>query len=63
MIKKIINFLKEVQIELKKVNWPTRQETIRYTLIVVTVSFVIAAFLGALDFVFTFLLERFILSL
>jgi preprotein translocase subunit SecE len=63
MIKKITNFLKEVQIELKKVNWPTRQETIRYTLIVVTVSFVIAAFLGALDFVFTFLLERFILSL
>ena len=63
MIKKITNFLKEVQIELKKVNWPTRQETIRYTLIVVTVSFVIAVFLGALDFVFTFLLERFILSL
>ena len=61
MIQKAITFLKEVQLELKKVNWPTRQETVRYTVIVIAASFVIAAFLGALDFVFTLLLERFIL--
>ncbi|PIW92119.1 MAG: preprotein translocase subunit SecE, partial [Candidatus Nealsonbacteria bacterium CG_4_8_14_3_um_filter_37_23] len=33
MFTKIITFLKEVKLEIKKVNWPTRQETIRYTLI------------------------------
>ena len=61
MLPKVITFLKEVQLELKKVNWPTRQETTRYTLIVIAASFALAAFLGALDFVFTLLLERFIL--
>lgn len=46
---------------MKKVNWPTRKETLRYTLIVIGVSIAVAAFLGALDFVFTALLNRFIL--
>jgi preprotein translocase subunit SecE len=61
MIKKITTFLKEVKIEIKKVNWPTRQETVRYTLIVLAVSFVVAVFLGGLDFGFASLLDKFIL--
>lgn len=61
MIKKIITFLKEVQLEMKKVNWPTREETIKYTFIVIAVSFGVALFLGVLDFVFTLMLEKFIL--
>ncbi len=61
MIKKITTFLKEVKIEIKKVNWPTRQETVRYTLIVLAVSFVVAVFLGGLDFIFARFLEKFIL--
>ena len=59
--KKSITFLKEVRLEMKKVNWPTRKETIRYTLIVIGVSVAVAAFLGTLDFVFNTLLTRFIL--
>lgn len=58
---KIITFLKEVQLEMKKVNWPTREQTIKYTLIVVGVSVAVAAFLGTLDFIFTTLLNKFIL--
>jgi preprotein translocase subunit SecE len=58
---KITTFLKEVRLEMKKVNWPTRQETLRYTLIVIGVSLAVAAFLGALDFLFTTLLNKFIL--
>ena len=58
---KIIVFLKEVKLEMKKVNWPTRKETIRYTLIVIGLSVVVAAFLGSLDFIFNTLLTRFIL--
>ncbi len=61
MLNKIITFLKEVKLEMKKVNWPTRKETIRYTLIVIGVSAIVAAFLGTLDFIFTTLLEKFIL--
>jgi preprotein translocase subunit SecE len=61
MFDKIVTFLKEVRLEMKKVNWPTRQETIRYTLIVIGVSVAVAIFLGALDFIFTTLLNKFIL--
>lgn len=59
--KKIITFLKEVRLEIKKVNWPTRKETIRYTLIVVGVSIAVAAYLGGLDFLFSIILNKFIL--
>lgn len=58
---KIIIFLKEVRLEIKKVNWPTRQETIRYTLIVIGVSVGVAMFLGGLDFLFNTLLTKFVL--
>ena len=61
MFGKITTFLKEVRLEVKKVNWPTRQQTIRYTLIILGISLVIAVFLGGLDFLFTMLLENFIL--
>ena len=59
--KKTVTFLKEVRLEMKKVNWPTREETIRYTLIVIGVSLAVAVFLGGLDFLFTTLLNNFIL--
>jgi len=36
--------------ELKKVNWPTRKETIRYTLGVLGLSFAVAIVLGIIDF-------------
>ena len=58
---KAINFLKEVRIELKRVTWPSREDTIKYTLIVIGFSLAVAAFLGGLDFLFTWLLERFVL--
>ena len=61
MFDKIIAFLKEVQLEIKKVNWPTRQQTTKYTLIVLGISVGVALFLGSLDFLFTTLLEKFIL--
>jgi preprotein translocase subunit SecE len=61
MFNKIIIFLKEVRLEIKKVNWPTREETLRYTLIVISVSLVVASFLGALDFIFIGLLNWFVL--
>ena len=57
---KINIFLKEVKLEIKKVNWPTQKETVRDTLIVILVSVVVAVFLGGIDFIFTRLLDKFI---
>jgi len=58
---KIDTFLREVKAEIKKVNWPTTKETIRYTLIVLGVSVVTAIFLGGIDYLFTNFLNRFII--
>ena len=58
---KIVSFLKEVRLEMKKVNWPSRQETIKYTLIVIGVCLTVAVYLGGLDFLFTNFIERLIL--
>lgn len=59
MFNKIKNFLQEAVQEFKRINWPTRQETIRYTIFVIGFSVIMALFLGLFDFVFLGLLDRF----
>ena len=60
IIQKTNVFFKEVYVELRKVNWLSRKEVIRYTLIVLVVIIITASFLGGLDFVFNFLIKRFV---
>lgn len=62
MIAKIKNFFLEVRAEMRKVVWPTRQETIKYTIAVIGISVVLAAFFGGLDFVLSYLLNNYILK-
>lgn len=62
MFSRFKTFFREVKLEFKHVNWLTKQEAIRYTLIVVGMSLALAAFLGAFDFLFNFLLAKFIIS-
>jgi preprotein translocase subunit SecE len=57
MVNKIKTFFESSRRELKRVNWPTRKETVRYTLFVVGFSLAVAAFLGLLDFIFIQVLE------
>jgi preprotein translocase subunit SecE len=52
-VKGIIGFFGEVKSELSKVTWPTRNEVIRLTLIVIAVSAIIGVYVGSLDYVFT----------
>ena len=54
------SFLRETKDELKKVVWPTRQEVIRLTLVVILVSLIVGVFLGGLDFVFVKVIETII---
>ena len=54
---RLISYLISAKTELKKVTWPTKKETTKYTLIVIGMSAAIAMFLGALDFLFTYLLS------
>lgn len=62
MFSKIKNFLLEVRSEMRKVVWPTREETIKYTIAVVGISVALAAFFGGVDFGLSYLLENYILK-
>ena len=55
---KIIQFLMEVKSELWKVVWPTRAQTLRYSVIVIVSSLIIAVILGAADYGLIQALER-----
>ena len=56
----LADYLKSTKLEVKNVNWPTKNETLRFTLLVVGVSAAVAAYLGFLDFIFINILERFV---
>ncbi|KKR71353.1 MAG: Preprotein translocase, SecE subunit [Candidatus Woesebacteria bacterium GW2011_GWA2_40_7b] len=49
----VINFFGEIKLELDRVTWPTRNETIKLTLIVFAVSVIIGVYVGGLDYTFT----------
>ena len=61
MISKLISYIQESRRELERVNWPTRNETIRLTVVVIGMSLAVAFFLGAIDFLFSFLMKSFLL--
>ena len=60
-MKKLITFVKEAKAELVKVNWPTKKQTINYTLIVIGISLAVAVFLGGLDYFFAEILKKIII--
>jgi preprotein translocase subunit SecE len=49
----VSRLMRETIGELRKVNWPTRQEAIQLTIIVLIVVVATSAFLGLLDYIFT----------
>ena len=50
VIDKSIQFLREVKVELKKVTWPSRKQTIGSTVVVIILVMIISLFLGIVDF-------------
>lgn len=53
-----INYIKESKAELDKVIWPTRQETLRLTVVVLIVAVIVGAYVAGLDALFTKITER-----
>jgi len=59
MIKKIQQFVEDVKIEMAKVAWPTRQELMNSTMIVVVVSILFTVFIFASDIVISKVVQLF----
>ena len=57
----MFDFVKNVRGEMKHVSWPTKRQAIWYTTIVIVISIITAIILGFFDFVFTTILDKFII--
>jgi preprotein translocase subunit SecE len=44
-----VQFLREVRVELRKVTWPSRKQTVGSTVVVIVLVLLISAFLGLVD--------------
>ncbi|HLV09171.1 MAG TPA: preprotein translocase subunit SecE [Halanaerobiales bacterium] len=60
-LEKIINFFRQVKGELKKVNWPSREELTSYTTVVIVTVVVLIAFIGVIDVLLTQLITPLIM--
>jgi preprotein translocase subunit SecE len=49
VIDKSLQFLREVKVELKKVTWPSRKQTVGSTIVVLVLVMLISLFLGGID--------------
>jgi preprotein translocase subunit SecE len=50
IIQNVTQFLKEAKVELKKVTWPTPKQTLASTAVVIIIVFIVAIYLGLVDF-------------
>ena len=57
-LKRAQEFVREVVAEFRKVSWPSRQELINSTVVVITVTVVVSLFLGAVDVMLARVVER-----
>lgn len=51
------NYIRDTQAEMKHVSWPTQKQALIYTALVIGVSILIALFTGAMDYIFTGILN------
>jgi len=58
MFEKIVKFLKETRAEMRKVTWPTRDELIGSTKIVIIATIVVTLFIGIIDQILTLIIRR-----
>lgn len=57
-MKNVVQFLREVRVELSRIEWPSTQEWIGATIIVLVVVAAFAVFLGAVDRVISFIITN-----
>jgi preprotein translocase subunit SecE len=50
IIQNVTQFLKEAKVELKKVTWPSPKQTLASTAVVIIIVFIVAIYLGIIDF-------------
>ena len=57
MVGSVTQFIREVRQELKKVTWPTREELMGSTTVVIVTTLLMAIFIGTVDFFLSLLIR------
>lgn len=61
VVERVAGYLREIWVELHRVDWPSRRDLVRMTVVVVVVLLFMAAYLGAFDWAYTILVKRWLL--
>ena len=61
VVVRMSTYLREVWIELNRVNWPTRRELTSSTMVVLLVLVALAIYLGIFDYLYTVIIKRWLL--
>ncbi|MFA6897537.1 MAG: preprotein translocase subunit SecE [Patescibacteria group bacterium] len=59
---KITTYISEVRSEMRKVSWPTKEKTIKDSVLVIVASLGTAVFMGGVDAVFSYLAQKVIVG-
>lgn len=49
----ITKYLRDTFAELRQVHWPTQEQALFYTTLVIIISVIVAAYIGAFDYLFS----------
>ena len=58
---RLLNYFKDTRSEMNHVSWPSREQTISFTIVVLIFSILIGLLLGFFDLTFSYILKFFIL--
>jgi preprotein translocase subunit SecE len=59
---RLFDYIRDTNGEMKHVTWPTRNQVIGYTVIILLISVVLALYLGFFDYLFTQVIDRFFIT-
>jgi preprotein translocase subunit SecE len=62
VVERVTTYLREVRVELTRVDWPTRREMVSMTIVVVVVLLALAIYLGMFDYIYTVIVKRWLVQ-
>ena len=54
----LLNYFRESREEMRKITWPSKQDTMKYSIVVIGLCLILAFFFAGLDFVLSFGLQK-----
>lgn len=56
----LLNYVRESREEMRKITWPSKQDTFKYSIVVIALCLILAFFFAGLDYVLSFAIQKLI---